>query len=343
MSQLTDLAAQLSAARAECAQLAEENQRLRRLLGAENVPVAADSGVQTSVNHRSAPPEKVALFRALFRGREDVFAVRWENRGKAGYSPACVRDWNERDADGKPGRTLLPLTDEAIFAHLAGTPVRKDGHHPIIFMQCGPVRFVVNAREQAAARPFHHIVIPRPTTFQAAPGHERGEIQALYAALSADTRRNDLIASDVLAAVRSGRSPLVLTERTAHLDELAARIHAGMKHLVILRGGMAAKQRHELADALAAIPETEPRVLLATGRYIGEGFDDARLDTLFLTMPISWRGTLQQYAGRLHRLHASKREVRIYDYVDGAVPLFNAMFDKRRKGYAAIGYEVRME
>lgn len=226
---------------------------------------------------------------------------------------------------------------------LTATPVRKDGHHPIIFMQCGPVRFVVNAREQAAARPFHHIVIPRPTTFQAAPGHERGEIQALYAALSADTRRNDLIASDVLAAVRSGRSPLVLTERTAHLDELAARIHAGMKHLVILRGGMAAKQRHELADALAAIPESEPRVLLATGRYIGEGFDDARLDTLFLTMPISWRGTLQQYAGRLHRLHASKREVRIYDYVDGAVPLFNAMFDKRRKGYAAIGYEVRME
>ena len=143
--------------------------------------------------------------------------------------------------------------------------------------------------------------------------------------------------------MRAGRSPLVLTERTAHLDELATRLRADVKHLIVFRGGMVTKQRHQLADALATIPETEPRVLLATGRYIGEGFDDARLDTLFLTMPISWRGTLQQYAGRLHRLHAAKREVRIYDYVDGSVPLFNAMFDKRRKGYAAIGYEVRME
>lgn len=221
---------------------------------------------------------------------------------------------------------------------LTATPFRKDGHHPIIFMQCGPVRHVVDARVQAAARPFRHIVLPRATTFHAPP--DAVEIHQFYAALAADPRRNDFIIADVLAAVREGRSPLVLTERTAHLDELAARLHCEVPHIITLRGGMGEKQRRALADTLAAIPADASRVLLATGRYIGEGFDDARLDTLFLAMPVSWRGTLAQYAGRLHRLHDSKREVRILDYVDGAVPLFNAMFDKRRKGYAAIGYDV---
>jgi superfamily II DNA or RNA helicase len=140
--------------------------------------------------------------------------------------------------------------------------------------------------------------------------------------------------------VASGRSPLLLTERTDHLDDFAVRLREKVQHLIILRGGMGAKQRREVADALAAIPEDEERVLLATGRYIGEGFDDARLDTLFLAMPVSWRGTLQQYVGRLHRLHDSKREVQVYDYVDGVSPLFTAMFQKRLKGYEAVGYEV---
>jgi len=113
-----------------------------------------------------------------------------------------------------------------------------------------------------------------------------------------------------------------------------------VKYLIVLKGGMSTKQRRALADTLATIPEGEDRVLLATGRYIGEGFDDARLDTLFLAMPISWRGTLQQYVGRLHRLHANKHEVQVYDYVDGAVSLFTAMFQKRLKGYEAVGYEI---
>lgn len=100
---------------------------------------------------------------------------------------------------------------------------------------------------------------------------------------------------------------------------------------------MGNKRRQVLADRSASIPDGEERVLIATGRYVGEGFDDARLDTLLLVMPISWRGTLQQYAGRLHRLHANKREVQIYDYVDANVPMLMRMFDKRLKGYT-IGY-----
>ena len=223
---------------------------------------------------------------------------------------------------------------------LTATPIRKDGHHPIIFMQCGPIRFCVDARKQAAARPFKHLVIPRLTNFRTAVQFAKPDITQLYAAIVADKRRSDLIASDLLATLRAGRSPLLLTERTEHLDDFAGRLCGKVKHLVVLKGGMGAKQRRELADILAAIPEGEERVLLATGRYIGEGFDDARLDTLFLAMPISWRGTLQQYVGRLHRLHANKREVQVYDYVDGAVPMFTAMFQKRLKGYEAVGYEI---
>jgi superfamily II DNA or RNA helicase len=105
------------------------------------------------------------------------------------------------------------------------------------------------------------------------------------------------------------------------VDEFASRLTGLVKHIVVLKGGMGAKQRRAIAEQLTTIPDGEERVLLATGRYIGEGFDDARLDTLFLAMPISWRGTLQQYVGRLHRLHDSKREVIVYDYVDGCVPV----------------------
>jgi very-short-patch-repair endonuclease len=140
--------------------------------------------------------------------------------------------------------------------------------------------------------------------------------------------------------VREGRSPLVLTERNEHLDCLAARLAADIRHLVVLRGGASRKEAQAIAARLAAIPENEQRALVATGRYIGEGFDDARLDTLFLTLPVSWRGTIAQYVGRLHRLHHAKREVRVYDYADLNVPMLARMFDRRCRGYEAVGYTV---
>jgi superfamily II DNA or RNA helicase len=224
---------------------------------------------------------------------------------------------------------------------LTATPQRKDGHHPIIVMQCGPIRFRVDAKEQALARPFRHIVIPRPTNFRLLPAAEKPEIHTLYAALATDKARNDLIAVDLVRAIKAGRSPILLTERTSQVDEFAMRLAGLAKHIVVLKGGMGAKQRRVVAEQLAAIPNDEERVLLATGRYIGEGFDDARLDTLFLAMPISWRGTLQQYVGRLHRLHDNKREVIVYDYVDGVVPVLSAMYAKRVRGYEAVGYQIQ--
>jgi superfamily II DNA or RNA helicase len=143
----------------------------------------------------------------------------------------------------------------------------------------------------------------------------------------------------VLNALEEGRSPILLTERKDHLEYLAGRLRPAAKNLVILQGGMGAKQRRELAAQFAAIPGDEERLVLATGRYIGEGFDDARLDTLFLALPVSWKGTLVQYAGRLHRTHPDKREVRIFDYVDREVPMLMRMFSKRLRGYRAMGYE----
>ncbi len=224
---------------------------------------------------------------------------------------------------------------------LTATPQRKDGHHPIIVMQCGPIRHRVNAKEQALARPFTHTVIPRPTNFRMPTTEDKPEMHELYSALAGDKARNDLIFEDLLACIKARRSPILLTERTSQVDEFASRIAPVVKHVVVLKGGMGVKQRRAVAAQLKAIPDGEERVLLATGRYIGEGFDDARLDTLFLAMPISWRGTLQQYVGRLHRLHDNKREVIVYDYVDDAEPVLSKMYSKRVRGYEAVGYVIR--
>ena len=226
---------------------------------------------------------------------------------------------------------------------LTATPKRKDGHHPIIVMQCGPIRHRVDAKEQALARPFKHLVIPRPTNFRLPPSVEKPEIHELYAALAGNQARNDLICLDLLRSLKAGRSPVLLTERTCQVDEFASRLTGLVKNIVVLKGGMGVKQRRSVAEQLATIPEGEERILLATGRYMGEGFDDARLDTLFLAMPVSWSGTLQQYVGRLHRLHDNKREVIVYDYVDGCVPVFSKMYSKRVRGYEAVGYQIQDE
>jgi superfamily II DNA or RNA helicase/very-short-patch-repair endonuclease len=226
---------------------------------------------------------------------------------------------------------------------LSATVARKDGHHPIIFMECGPVRHRVDARAQAASRPFEHFVLVQPTAFlpkRSPDSDKRAEFQTLYQELIDDEVRTRRICDDVIESVRGGRSPLVLTERNDHLDALEQGLATGVRHVVVLRAGMGKKQRQAVTDRLAAIPRDEARVILATGKYIGEGFDDARLDTLFLTLPVSWRGTIAQYAGRLHRLYDGKREVRIYDYADLNVPMLARMFDRRCRGYEAVGYTM---
>ena len=217
---------------------------------------------------------------------------------------------------------------------LTATPIRRDGHHPIIFMQCGPIRYRANEKHQH--RPFDHEVSPQKTGFRMPV--ETEAIHEIYAFLAQSQERNQKIVQDVKAALASGRSPLVLTERKDHLFLLAEQLKGCTEHIITLYGGMGVKQRRLEMEKLTNLPAGTSRLIIATGKLIGEGFDDPQLDTLFLTMPISWRGTLQQYAGRLHRLHDGKKVVQIYDYIDENIPVLMRMFDKRMKGYRVMGY-----
>ena len=203
-------------------------------------------------------------------------------------------------------------------------------------MQCGPIRHEASRPEGA---PRSLMVIPRLLAAQ--PNSDSAmAIQDVFRQLANSVERSRRIVDDVLHAYRSGRSILVLTERTEHLTTLEQALAGQIENLFALHGRMVRKQRAALFEALEALPGDAPRVLLATGRLIGEGFDHPPLDTLMLAMPISWKGTLQQYAGRLHREHASKSEVLIYDYVDTGNVMLERMWDKRQRGYRAMGYRI---
>jgi len=212
-------------------------------------------------------------------------------------------------------------------------------------MECGAVRYRDNVRHAVATHPFEHKVVVRATGFRPlrpADPDVRVQFHTLYEELIADEARNQLICQDVIHALREGRSPLVLTERNEHLDSLTKQLTSEVPHLIVLRGGMRKRELDATQARLAAIPTDEARLLLATGRYVGEGFDDARLDTLFLTLPVSWQGTITQYVGRLHRLFHNKREVRVYDYADLNVPMLARMFDRRCRRYEGIGYTIQL-
>ena len=226
---------------------------------------------------------------------------------------------------------------------LSATVTRKDGHHPIIFMNCGPVRYKVDDKKQASERPFTHKVIVRETSFRMSAlfkADQYNAIHEIYKALLESHERNQVIVSDVMNAIKNNRFPVILTERVEHLETLKSLLENKITNLIVMKGGMGKKQRQAALNALESLPDDTEKAALATGRYLGEGFDDERLDTLFLTLPISWRGTLNQYAGRLHRIHESKKDVMIYDYVDLNVPVLAKMYDRRLKGYRSIGYEI---
>lgn len=276
-------------------------------------------------------------------GSVDVAVI--QSLARKGVVDNCVADYGQLIVDEchhLSARSFEQVARQAkarFVVGLSATVTRKDGHHPIIFMQCGPVRHRVDARTQAAARPFEHRVLVRPTTFQSFKPPENDK-RVEFQALIDDDARTRCICEDVVDAVKAGRSPLILTERNEHLDRLARALTPHVRHVITLRAGMGKKQHKATSERLAAVLREEPRVVLATGRYVGEGFDDPRLDTLFLTLPVSWRGTITQYAGRLHRLYDGKREVQIYDYADLNVPMLARMFDRRCRGYEALGYTI---
>ena len=219
---------------------------------------------------------------------------------------------------------------------LTATPIRRDGQQPIVFMQCGPTRYTA---AQSASAPHDLEVIPHLLDKPIDLSQEAG-IQDVFRHLANDPIRTAAIADAVQDAFVQGRKVLVLTERTDHLDAVAAALLGKIPTPFILHGRMSKKQRAKSIMELDELPANEPRVLLATGKLVGEGFDHPPLDTLVLAMPISWKGTLQQYTGRLHREHAAKTDVRVIDFVDTGHPALLRMWDKRQRGYRAMGYRV---
>ncbi len=224
---------------------------------------------------------------------------------------------------------------------LTATPIRRDGHHPIIVMQCGPICFRVAAKEQAASDSLTRIVIPRHTQFVVPAEVTEDVIQDVYTALTRDNERNNLILQDICAAIAAGATPLVLTDRTEHVDCLAQLLQDKLANVITLQGRMSKAKRRAATTRLEVIPPDEKRVVVATGKFVGEGFDDPRLDTLFLVSPLAFHGTLEQYTGRLHRDYEEKRLVMVYDYVDVNVPVLQRMYRKRQKSYRALGYLVQ--
>ncbi len=235
-------------------------------------------------------------------------------------------------------QVLMSIKAHTIYG-LTATPIRKDGHQPIIFMQCGPIRFSTDVKSQIAKQSFDRFLIPRFTSYNSIL-EDRLSIATLYKYLSEDEIRNNLIVEDICKAVNTGRTPIILTNRTAHVSVLAEKLKATIKNVISLTGAGTTKEKREAMQRLQTIPDSEQLVIVATGKYVGEGFDYPRLDTLFLALPISWKGLLTQYAGRLHREYEGKKDVRIYDYIDIHEPICDSMHRKRLKGYAAIGYKT---
>ncbi len=231
---------------------------------------------------------------------------------------------------------ILRRTKAKYVLGLTATPIRRDGQQPIIFMQCGPIR---HKAAQPLDAPHDLAVVPWFIESPIALPPEAG-IQDVFRHLAQNQARTDAIASAITEAFRQGRKVLALTERTEHIDAIRAALADEIPEPFVLHGRMSKKQRATLITALDALPPDGPRVLLATGKLVGEGFDHPPLDTLVLAMPVSWKGTLQQYAGRLHREHASKIDVRIIDFVDTGHPALLRMWDKRQRGYRAMGYRV---
>ena len=203
-------------------------------------------------------------------------------------------------------------------------------------MQAGPIRHVVASASQqqfeqrVITKLFHYLPPPEMTQSET-----RLHIADAYRWLMTHAERNQQIIDDVVKAVNDQRNPIVLTERREHALLLAELLAVKGISFEVLRGGMKAKERKAAMDSL-----DDTQVLIATGKYIGEGFDLPKLDTLFLALPISWKGSLTQYAGRIHRQTEGKDKVIIYDYVDNSLPMLQRMFQRRKKGYDALGYTI---
>ena len=228
---------------------------------------------------------------------------------------------------------ILKYANARYVYGLTATAIRKDGHQPIIFMQCGPIRYSADAKAQMASQTFMRLLVPR-FTFYRELTDDRSTYARMIQKMAEDENRNNLIIDDVHKALMERRSPIVLTSLTAHVETLANALAPHCKNIITLIGSESAREKRQKMKLLQSISPTEPLAIVATGKYVGEGFDYPRLDTLFLALPVSWKGIIAQYAGRLHREYPGKKEVRIYDYIDIRVPMCDVMYKRRQRGWA---------
>jgi len=235
---------------------------------------------------------------------------------------------------------ILKAVNARYVYGLTATPIRKDGHQPIIFMQCGPIRYSADAKSQMLSQTFERLLVPRFTPFRPIAGSDLSYTKVAEQ-LAEDEYRNIFIVKDVVKVLKEGRSPIILTNRTSHVATLAELLKPHCSNVITLIGSERTKEKRQKMEHLQSIPPSEQLVIVATGKYVGEGFDYARLDTLFLVSPVAWKGIIAQYAGRLHREFEGKQDVQIYDYIDIRVPICESMYRKRLKGYASIGYRIR--
>lgn len=225
---------------------------------------------------------------------------------------------------------------------LTATPTRKDGWHKIIYMQCGDIRVRVSNKEIKQNKKMEHIVIVKRTNYKyiSTEENEKVKISEILNDMGYNIFRNSLIVEDIKKCILEGRIPIVLTERVEHLKILKEKLEELKVPVVIYKGNMGKKKAKEVKNILEeADINNKPRIILATSSSIGEGFDDSRLDTLFLTMPVSWKGRIVQYVGRLHREHEGKEKVIVYDYLDN-MKVLEKMYNRRLKGYKIAGYEI---
>lgn len=235
-------------------------------------------------------------------------------------------------------RVLREVNARYVYG-LTATPIRKDGHQPIIFMQCGEIRYTSDSKVQQAQQSFRRLLIPRFTSHRNLNADGSNYAQILEE-LTENESRNKLILDDVASNLAEGRTPIILTARTAHVDILTKQCRKICPNVIRLVGNDSAKAKREVMSRLNDIPANEPLIVVATGKYVGEGFDLPRLDTLMLALPVSWKGLIAQYTGRLHRNYPGKNETRIYDYIDLRVPVCDSMYRKRLHGYKAVGYSI---
>lgn len=235
-------------------------------------------------------------------------------------------------------RVLREVNARYVYG-LTATPIRKDGHQPIIFMQCGEIRYTSGPKVQQAQQSFRRLLIPRFTSHRNLNADGSNYAQILEE-LTENESRNKLILDDVASNLAEGRTPIILTARTAHVDILTKQCRKICPNVIRLVGNDSAKAKREVMSRLNDIPANEPLIVVATGKYVGEGFDLPRLDTLMLALPVSWKGLIAQYTGRLHRNYPGKNETRIYDYIDLRVPVCDSMYRKRLHGYKAVGYSI---